>query len=165
MRCRATLTLLALLLITTGIVAGIASARNGSGPDTALPRQVEVKIRFLRLEHRQNGTTREILLQAPTVRTMDNKRGQVGITGKDGPVTKQWMTDVLPRLNADGTISLRLEVKDADEGGPEETVRTVTATRRLLPDKTVRIDCFAAKGDTVVMDVTAAEVLDQSHTP
>jgi len=72
---------------------------------------------------------------------------------------------VFPRINQDGSINLRIEIQDADEGGPEETVRSVVATRTLQPGKTVRIEGFAHDGAVVVFDVSAAERNDHRSTP
>jgi hypothetical protein len=165
MRHRTTVILSALLLAATGIAAGVASARDGKAPGTADPRQIEVKLRILSLDRGPDGATKEHVLQAPVVRTMDGRSGKVAVTSTAGPVTRQLSNEVLPSLNPDGSITLYLSVRDADEGGPEETVRTVTATRRLQPNKAVRIEGLTMNGAASVIEVSASEVHDKPTHP
>jgi hypothetical protein len=165
MHYRIAISLSALLLAAAGIAAGVASARDGAPPTTHAIRTVEVKIRLLRLDRGPDGTTKESVLQAPIVRTADNTAGKIGVTGTKGRVTQELSSEILPHLNPDGTITLRLTVRDADTGGPEETVRTVTATRRLQPGKAVRVDGLTMNGAASVIEVRAAEVRDTRATP
>jgi hypothetical protein len=147
------------------LAAGIASARNGGAHGAAEPRSVVVTVSGLRLDRAADGTTKETILQKPIISTIDNTRGWTEVSGKDGAETRRWTTVVFPHINQDGSIKLRLEVQDAEEGGPEETVRSVVATRTLQPGKTVRIEGFIHDGAAVVFDVSAAEMNSHPRKP
>jgi len=60
------------------LVAGLASARNG-GARGAEPRSVVVTVNSPRLDRVADGTTKETMLQAPIISTLDNMRGKVEV--------------------------------------------------------------------------------------
>jgi len=150
----------ALFALATMPLAAAARPDGVTAP-TAPQRQVIIKMRLVRLvPPTGTGDAKEEVLQAPIVSTLDGTMAHWTLSGgKRGEATTETRFEVLPRLNADGTITLQLESRYSEARGEEDsTTSSVKASRRLQPGKEARIRGLEIEDQPVELVVSAREI-------
>lgn len=136
----------------------------------ASDRVVLVSIRVLEKTTERDGKVEEKLLQAPRILTRSGQEGMIKIA-TDNPEKggkSSWTVSVLPTMNDDGTISLRvtwsLQEEETVEGETKRT-HTVETKRRVKAGQASRISLFKGSNTETLLEVTAQEQKDKPAGP
>lgn len=164
-------------LITAGLT-GSLPLRAANVPDSPRPQQtapaarpaperpvIWFKIRILEKSLAPApGADRpeeEKVLQAPRISTLSDQEGKITVTTPpETQPSAQWSVTVLPHLNTDGTISVRLRWQEDEHDQQEGETRKqhiVETKRRVRPGQVNRISLFKGSRTEMLLEFTVEE--------
>lgn len=135
-------------------------------------RQVLMKFRLIERLTEESGATKDSVLNAPILTTMNNRSGMIKLsTGAPNADETQWAVEAVPQLNADGTISVRLTYSNEEkvtaapgDGEVEETVKEhkITSKLRMKSGKPTRLSLIKGAHSEFFLEIVVSEIKPNS---
>ena len=163
--------------LLTGVIRASAYQNSAAPIPQAKPetvpvqRTVLVKIRVLEKITGEDKKVTENVLQSPIFLTTNDQEGKImvstGDDDKDGKI--QWSVAVLPHLNDNGTIRLKITWRQDEEelnGKDEETKKShlLETKRTVKSGQPIRISLLKGDRSETLLEITSAEYKQSAGT-